>query len=117
MKTLALLSFLAFFFVSCKKDAVKPQITFTNNIASGTANSNGEYTITGHISSPVRIDSVTLTKGGQSAPFLIDASTAKNKNEYDFSYLVTGITANTNIVIEVFDQGGGEVTYQFLINP
>ena len=116
MKTIALLSFLAFSFIACKKDAARPQITFTNNIASGTANANGEYTITGHISSPVRIDSVTLTKGGQSAPFLIDAATSKNKNEYDFSYLVTGITATTNIVIEVFDQAGGEVTYQFLIN-
>jgi hypothetical protein len=116
MKTIALLSFLAFFVVSCKKDAAKPQITFTNNIASGTANANGEYTITGHISSPIRIDSVTLTKGGQSSPFLIDASTSKNKNEYDFSYLVTGITATSSIEIIVFDQAGGEVTYEFLIN-
>ena len=114
MKTIALLSFLAFFFVSCKKEAAKPQLTFTNNIAEGTA-ANGEYSITGHISSAVRIDSVTLTKEGQTTPFLIDATTAKNKNEYDFSYLVTGITASTNIIIDVFDQGGGKVTYKFLI--
>ena len=116
MKTIALLSFLAFFFVSCKKEAAKPQLTFTNNITQGTANANGEYTITGHISSPVSLDSVTLTKEGQVTPFLVDATTAKNKNEYDFSYLITGITANTYIVIDVLDQRGGKVTYRFLIN-
>jgi len=115
MKTIALLSFLAFFFVSCKKEAAKPHLSFTNNIAEGTANANGEYTITGHLSSPVRLDKVVLTKDGQTTPFLVDESTAKNKNEYDFSYLVTGITANTSIIIDAYDQGGGKVTYQFLI--
>ena len=104
-----------FFFVSCKKESTKPQLTFTNNIVEGTANASGGYTITGHISSVVRLDKVVLTKEGQVASFLVDESTAKNKNEYDFSYLVTGITANTYIIIDVFDQGGGKVTQRFLI--
>lgn len=103
------------FFTSCKKEGTNPQVTFTNNIAEGTVNSNGEFTITGHISSPVRLDKVTLTKEGQASAFLVDESTAKNKTEYDFSYLVTGITANTNIVIDIYDQAGGKITYQFLI--
>ena len=115
MKAIALLSFLTFFFFSCKKEAAKPQLTFTNNITDGSANANGEYTITVHISSAVSLDSVTLTKEGQAAPFLVDATTAKNKNEYDFSYLVTGITADTYITINLFDQAGGKATYHFLI--
>ncbi len=103
------------FFVSCKKAGTNPQLTFTNNPAEGTANANGEYTITGHISSAVRLEKVVLSKEGQTVPFLVDETTAKNKNEYDFSYLVTGITANTYIIIDVFDQGGGKVTLRFLI--
>jgi hypothetical protein len=105
------------FLISCKKDSTPGiQFNFTNNVSSGTANSNGEYTITGHITSAVRLDSVTLTKQGQSTPFLIDASTAKNKTDYTFSYLVTGITANTTILIDVFDQNGGKIESTFLIN-
>ena len=102
-------------FVSCKKDTVKPQVTFTGNVLEGTANASGEYTITGHISSTVSLDKVTLTKEGQATHFLIDESTAKNKNEYDFVYLVTGITANTYIVINIYDQNGGKITQRFLI--
>jgi hypothetical protein len=105
-----------FFFISCKKDAdSNPQLTFTNNVAEGTANASGEYTITGHISSVVRLDKVVLTKEGQLTSFLVDESTAKNKNEYDFSYLVTGITANTYIILDVYDQSGGKITLRFLI--
>lgn len=104
-----------FFLVSCKKDSPNPQITFTNNLAQGTANSNGEFTITGHISSAVRLDKVVLTKEGQAASFLVDESTAKNKNEYDFSYLVTGITANTYIILEAIDLEGGKIMQRFLI--
>ena len=102
------------FFVSCKKDT-EPQLTFANNIAEGTANASGEYTITGHISSAVRLDKVVLTKEGQTTPFFVDESTAKNKNEYDFSYLVTGITVNTYIIIDAYDQRGGIITQRFLI--
>ena len=103
------------FFVSCKKESVSPQLTFTNNVLEGSANSSGEYTITGHISSPVRLDKVILTKEGQATPFFVDESTAKNKTEYDFSYLVTGITANTYIVIDIYDQEGGKISQRFLI--
>ena len=104
------------FFVSCKKESTKPQLTFTGNITEVTANASGEYNITGHISSPVRLDKVTLTKEGETTPFLIDESTAKNKNEYDFNYLVTGITANIYIIINVYDQEGNITTQRFLIN-
>jgi hypothetical protein len=101
---------------SCKKDSTPlPTLTFTNNLVEGTASNNGEYTITGRISSTVRLEKVVLTKEGQATPFLTDDSTAKNKNEYDFSYLVTGITANTYIVIDVYDQSGGKITLRFLV--
>lgn len=104
-----------FTFTSCKKDSNPPLLTFTNNIAEGTANANGEYTITGHITSDVRLDRVEITKEGQPAPFFVDNSTAKNKNDYNFSYLITGITANTIIRIDVYDQDGGKITQTFLI--
>ncbi len=103
------------FFVSCKKDTtVAPQLNFSNNLTEGTATS-GEYTITGHITSAARLLKVTLTIEGQATPFLVDETTAKNKNEYDFSYLVTGITANTYILIDAYDQAGGKITLRFLI--
>ena len=110
----ALLSILMFT-VSCSKDGAEPQITFTNNLAEGQANAAGEYTITGHMDSEAQLDYVTLTKQGQADPFLIDNSTAKNKTQYDFSYLVTGITANTTIVMKIYDQDGQVVTANFLI--
>ena len=105
------------FFISCKKDSPNsvPAITFTGNVTEGTANAAGEYTITGHISSAVRLDKVVITKEGQPTPFFVDDATAKNKNEYDFSYLITGITSNTNIVIDIYDQEGAKVTQRFLI--
>lgn len=116
IKSYLLLSVIFFsFFASCKKDVSLPQLTFTNNINEGTANASGEYTITGHISSFVRLDKVIVTKEGQSSYFILDESTAKNKNEYDFSYLITGITANTYIIIDVYDQNGGKTSYRFLI--
>ena len=103
-------------FLSCKKDtAPKPQITFANNISQGTADANGEYNLTGHLSSQVNLSEVTLTKQGDTSPFLTDATTAKNKNEYDFSYLITGISANTTIILDAYDQQGGHTSAQFLI--
>jgi hypothetical protein len=116
-KSFFLLAIVAMFiFTSCKKDETTvPQLTFSNNSTEGTATNAGNYTITGHISSTVRLEKVVLTKEGQSAPFLIDESTAKNKNDYDFSYDVTGITATTYIIIDVYDQSGGKTTLRFLI--
>lgn len=102
-------------FGACKKEVSKPQVSFTNNIAQGTADANGDYTLTGHISSPVKLSEVTLTKEGDSNPFIIDNSTAQNKLEYDFTYLITGITTNTTIIMDVFDQQGTRVTSEFLI--
>ena len=105
------------FLISCKKDNKSDiQFNFTDNISTGTADANGNYTITGHITSSVRLDSVTLTKLGQSSPTLTDVSTAKNKIDYTFSYLITGLTANTTILIDVFDQNGGKIESTFLIN-
>ena len=116
IKSFLLLALAAMFiFVSCKKEVNNPQVTFTNNTLEGTANSSGEYTITGRINSSVRLEKVFLTKEGQSTPFLRDETTAKNKTEYDFSYLVTGITANTFIIIDIYNQEGGITTQRFLI--
>ena len=116
MKKVALLALTALLFItSCKKENVEPNLTFSNNINEGTANNNGEYTITGHISSEIKLEKVVLTIEGQNTPFLIDESTASNKLEYDFSYLITGITANTYIIIDVYDQDGGKTSTRFLI--
>jgi hypothetical protein len=102
------------FLTSCSKDD-EPQMNFTNNVAEGTADNQGDYLITGHISSAVRLDNVYLTREGESTPFYVDESTAKNKNEYDFSWPVTGITANTTISIRVTNQDGGAIVGTFLI--
>lgn len=119
MKTRILLLFAVpalLLFASCKKDnASKPQLEFTNHVAEGTADGNGEFTLTGRITSAVSLEKVTLTKQGDAEPFLIDAETAKNKNEYEFSYLITGITANTTIIVDVYNQEGGKTSTQFLI--
>lgn len=103
---------------SCKKDTTVnsiPAFTFSTTVLEGTANASGVFDIQGHISSAVRLEQVTLTKEGQSTAFIIDNSTAKNKNEYDFVYNVTGITANTYIVISATDQSGGNKTERYLI--
>ena len=118
MKTqsLALMALTAtFFLISCKKEHSQAQLSFTNNTAEGIANARGDYTLTGHISSAVRLDRVTLAKEWSTKPFLVDDATAKNKNDYDFSYLVTGITSNTCVTIDVYDQAGGEITRRFMI--
>jgi hypothetical protein len=104
--------------ISCKKDSPAvsiPTVTFATSILEGTANASGEFELKGHISSATRLEQVTLTKEGQSVAFLVDNTTAKNKNEYDFSYLVTGITANTYIIISITDQAGGNKTERYLI--
>ena len=105
-----------FFFSSCKKSTtVAPTLTIATTTVDGTASANGEYMMTGHITSSAKLLKVILTKEGQTTPFLTDDSTAKNKNEYDYSYLITGITANTYILIDIYDQAGGKVTKRFLI--
>ena len=112
---LTLAVFATILLFSCKKEGTNPQFTFTNNITQGSANSSGEYTIIGHISSVARLDKVVLTKEGQATSFLVDEATAKNKNEYDFSYLVIDINADTYIRIDAYDQEGGKMTQRFLI--
>ena len=120
MKTKMLLMFAlvaSALFISCNKDGQEPQMTFTNNQSEGKADANGEYTLTGRIVSEIALDKVTLTIEGQDTPFFIDESTAKNKNEYDFSYLVTGITANVYVIVDAYDQEGGKTSMKFLIRP
>ncbi len=110
---------IAFVFVgvllnSCSKDDnAVPTITFSQ--AEGTANSKGEYTLTGHIHSDVRLDKVIITKEGATVPFLTDDSTAKNKTNYDYSYLITGITTNTTLIIDVYNQENDKSTFRYLI--
>ena len=102
------------FLNSCSKDNnTLPTITF--NQAEGTANSQGEYTLNGNIRSDVRLAKVIITKEGSTTPFLTDDSTAKNKNDYNFTYLITGITANTTLIIDVYNQENGKSTFRFLI--
>ncbi len=102
-------------FVSCKKDNASSNITITTTLPEGTANASGEFILTGHISSAARLEKVWLTKEGQTTVFLADETTAKNKNEYDYSYLITGITVNTFMLIDVYDQNGTKITKRFLI--
>jgi len=113
--TLALLAFsFLFAFASCKKDSGSNHaVSFIE--PSGTANGNGEYTIEGQIISPVALDKIILTKQGQSAPFLEDATTAKNKTDHTFSYQVTGITQDTYIIMDFYNLQGGKSTSKFLI--
>jgi hypothetical protein len=115
-KLLALLSITAlFFFASCSKETNTPAFTFANNTTEGQASQAGEFTITGTLQSQVNLLKVTLTKEGQNDPFMVDDSEAKNKNTYLFSYLVTGINANTYIILDAYDQNGGKTTARFLV--
>lgn len=99
---------------SCKKeDKPIPSITFSQT--EGTANSKGEYTFTGFIHSDVKLDKVIITKENSSIPFLTDDSTAKNKNDYNFSYLISVITIDTYIIVDIYDLDGGKKSVKFLI--
>src|SRR5438477_12104756 len=107
MKTqsLALMALTAtFFLISCKKEHSQAQLNFTNNTAEGIANASGDYILTCHISSAVRLDRVTLAKEWSTKPFLVDDSTANINNEYYFSYLVIVITFNICYTIDVYVQ-------------
>lgn len=117
IKSLLLLLTVIIATISCKKDspASTPLVTYTTSALEGTANAAGEFELKGHISSVVRLEQVTLTKEGQANAFIVDNTTAKNKNEYDFAYMVTGITSNTYIIISTTDQSGGNKTDRYLI--
>ncbi|HSN47743.1 MAG TPA: hypothetical protein VLR29_03190 [Flavobacterium sp.] len=104
------------FLNSCSNDdAAAPSITF--NQTEGKANSLGEFTVSGHIQSEVALSKVVITKEGSTTPFLTDDSTAKNKTEYDFAYVITGITANTNLIVDIYNQDNDKTTVRFLIRP
>ena len=104
------------FLNSCSNnDATPPTTTF--NQTEGKANSQGEYTVSGRIQSEVALSKVIITKEGSTTPFLTDDSTAKNKTDYYFAYLITGITANTYIILDIYDQANNKTTVRFLIRP
>jgi hypothetical protein len=106
--------FIALSIVSCSKDepTSSPAIAFTQSEGKAV---NGQYTITGTITSSVSLLKVLVTKEGDTAPFIIDDTTAKNKNSYPYSYLITGITKDTYIIIDVYDQNNTKTSTRFLI--
>ena len=111
---IATILFIAVSVLSCSKDSPKPipAITFTQ--AEGKA-VNGQYTITGTITSSIALLKVILTKEGDTTPFITDDTTAKNKTSYTYSYLITGITKDTNILIDIYDQNNTKTSSKFLI--
>lgn len=119
MKTKIVIVYSAILFMlltGCKRDNISVfQVDFTGNSVEGVANANGEFTLTGHIFSGVSLSHVTLTRQGESEVFMLDESSAKGKNEYDFSYPIAGITANTTIIMDAYDQIGGRYSAQFFI--
>ncbi|MBG6110744.1 hypothetical protein H4V97_001170 [Flavobacterium sp. CG_23.5] len=100
--------------VSCSKDepTSSPAIAFTQSEGKAV---NGQYTITGTITSSVSLLKVIVTKEGDTTPFIIDDTTAKNKNSYPYSYLITGITKDTYILIDIYDQNNTKTSTRFLI--
>ena len=115
VKKLITIMLLAISVLSCSKDedpASYPAISFAKSEGKAI---NGAYEITGTITSSVNLLKVILTKEGTSAPFLVDDTTAKNKNSYAFSYLVEGLTADTTILIDVYDQNNTKTSARFLI--
>ena len=104
------------FLTSCSKDdAAVPTITFSQT--EGKANSLGEYTVSGRIQSEIALSKVIITKEGSNVPFLTDDTTAKNKTDYNFSYLITGVTANTYLIVDIYNQANDKTTVRFLIRP
>ena len=106
---------LAIAVLSCSKDdspTPLPAIAFAKPEGKAV---NGEYTMTGTITSSINLLKVVLTKEGAAAPFFIDDTTAKNKNSYAYSYLVPAITADTTVLIDAYDQNGGKTSARFLI--
>ena len=104
------------FLNSCSNDDATPS-SITFNQTEGKANSQGEYTVNGRIQSEVALSKVIITKEGSSTPFLTDDSTAKNKTDYNFAYLITGITTNTYIIVDIYNQVNDKTTVRFLIRP
>lgn len=111
--TLLILLFSGIMF-SCKKSSSTPAPTYTFTEAQGQA-VGGSYTLTGNIKATTSLLKVIVTKEGQATPFLTDDSTAKNKNDYNFSYLITGITVDTYIILTIYDQNNNITTARFLI--
>ncbi|WP_426091749.1 hypothetical protein [Flavobacterium sp. DSR3-2] len=104
------------FLNSCSKDdAAVPTITF--NQTEGKANSQGEYTVSGRIQSEIALSKVIITKEGSNIPFLTDDTTAKNKTDYNFAYLITGVTTNTYVIVDIYNQANDKTTVRFLIRP
>ena len=109
-----IIAFVGLSVLSCSKSTPKPVPSITFTQAEGKA-VNGQYTITGTITSSVALLKVILTKEGDTTPFITDDSTAKNKTSYTYSYLITGITKDTNILIDIYDQNNTKTSSKFLI--
>lgn len=115
--TIALVLTSGLFLNSCSNDDDTPPPSITFNQTEGKANSLGEYTVSGRIQSEVALSKVIITKEGSTNPFLTDDTTAKNKTDYNFAYLITGITANTTIIVDIYNQANVKTTVRFLIRP
>ena len=113
-KRIIIILLIAISVLSCSKDSPTPVPAITFTQAEGKA-INGQYTITGTITSTVSLLNVILTKEGDTTPFLTDNTTAKNKNSYTYSYLITGITKDTYILIDIYDQNNTKTSTKFLI--
>lgn len=117
MKTyspLLLLCSIFVFFTSCKKDASNPAFVFPGNVYEGQAN-NGSYTIVGTLQCQANLRKVTVQREDETQPFIVDELEERSKQSYEFSYEVTGITHDTYIALDAFDQNGGKSRAMFLV--
>lgn len=78
-----------------------------------TADINGNFVITGHISSPDPLQKVELFKNEDVSAFLTDETDAKYQTEYDFSYTITGISQNTKIKLVAHDVNNQTMTHYY----
>jgi hypothetical protein len=73
--------------------------------------------ISGHIYAEMSLQMVRITKGWESTSLFADTIRDNNVKEYDFSYLVTGITDSTIVYVEAFAYDAGYGEGFFLIKP
>ena len=72
---------------------------------------NGNFIISGHISSPDPLAKVELVKNDDVSPFLTDETDAKYKTEYDYSYTITDINQNTKSKLTAHDVNGATMVH------
>ena len=91
------------------------QVSFSSNAPERIASESGVFVLSAHIYSQPPLNKLPLPGPGPTTPFLTDQSQAKNKKEYDYAYRINGITSNTIIIMDVYDQRGGRSGVQFTI--